>query len=77
MVIILLILIWIVLKWCCKRNRRNNEQRERNFEETIQRVDARPAVAAPAMAQVPTMSIPAVTFENPGGWIIDNIQFPP
>ena len=31
----------------------------------IQRVEARPSAPAPALAQVPTMSIPAVSFENP------------
>ena len=42
----------------------------------IQRVEARPAVqaTAPALAQVPTapsvVSIPVVTFENPGNWVV-------
>ena len=68
--IILLILIWFVLKWCCKRNRRNNERRERNLEEMIQRVESRPTATAPALAQVPARSIPAVSFENPGDRVV-------
>ena len=68
--IILLILIWFVLKWCCKRNRRNNERRERNLEEMIQRVESRPTASAPALAQVPARSIPAVSFENPGDRVV-------
>ena len=64
------------MKWCCKKKQRQNERRERNLEEMIQRVEARPAVqaTAPALAQVPTapsvVSIPAVTFENPGNRVV-------
>ena len=68
--IILLILIWFVLKWCCKRNRRNNERRETNLEEMIQRVESRPTASAPALAQVPARSIPAVSFENSGDRVV-------
>ena len=66
--VILLILIFFVFKWCCKSYRRNNERRERNLEEMIQRVESRPT--APALAQVPARSIPAVSFENPGDRVV-------
>ena len=36
----------------------------------IQRVESRPSTPAPALAQVPTMSIPAVSFENPGDRVV-------
>ena len=70
--IILLILLWFVLKWCCKRHRRSNERRERNLEEMIQRVESRPSApvpALPALPQVPVM-IPAVSFEHPGDRVV-------
>ena len=52
------------------------ERRERKLEEVIQRVEARPSAQtmAPTVAQIPpaqsVMSIPAVTFENPGNRVI-------
>ena len=75
-IIILIILIWIVVKWCCKRRKRQNERRERNLEEVIQLMEARPAAQtmAPTVAKIPpaqsVMSIPAVTFENPGNRVV-------
>ena len=70
--IILLILIFFVFKWCCKSYRRNNERRERNLQEMIQRVESRPTASAPApaLAQAPARSIPAVSFENPGDRVV-------
>ena len=53
-----------------QKKQKNNEQRERQLEEMIQRVELRPTVSAPALAQVPTMSIPAVSFENPGDRVV-------
>ena len=68
--VILLILIFFVFKWCCKRHRRINERRERNLEQMIQRVESRPTASAPALPQVPARSIPAVAFENPGERVV-------
>ena len=68
--IILMILLWLVLKWCCKRHRRSNEQRERNLEEMIQRArPSAPIPALPALPQVPAM-IPTVSFEHPGDRVV-------
>ena len=75
-IVILISLIWIVVKLCCKRRKRQNERRERKLEEVIQRVEARPSAQtmAPTVAQIPpaqsVMSIPAVTFENPGNRVV-------
>ena len=68
-IIILVLLVWMVGKWCCKRKKRQSEMRERKLEEAIQRVEARPT--APTMLSMtptiaPMMQVPAVTFQNPG-----------
>ena len=42
-IIMLIILIWFVMKWCCKKKQRQNERRERKLEEVIQRVEVRPS----------------------------------
>ena len=59
MMVILLILIFFVFKWCCKSYRRNNERRERNLQEMIQRVESRPTASAPAQP-------PSTCEVNPG-----------
>ena len=69
-IMILLVLFFFVFKWCCKRHRRISERRERNLEQMIQRVESRPTASAPALAQVPARSIPAVSFENPGDRVV-------
>ena len=64
-IIILVVLVWMVGKWCCKRKKRQSEIRERKLEEAIQRVEARPT--APTMSSMaptitPMMQVPAVPF---------------
>ena len=70
--LILLILHFFVLKWCCKQHRRSNERRERNLEEMIQRVESRPSAPAPALPALPHVPamIPAVSFEHPGDRVV-------
>ena len=65
-IIILVVLVWMVGKWCCKRKKRQSEMRERRLEEAIQRVETRPtAPTMPTMAPTQMMQVPAVTFQNP------------
>ena len=64
-IIILVLLVWMVGKWCCKRKKRQSEIRERKLEEAIQRLEARPT--SPTMSSMaptitPMMQVPAITF---------------
>ena len=66
-IIILVLLVWMVGKWCCKRKKRQSEMRERKLEEAIQRVEARPtAPTMSTMAPTQMMQVSAVTFQNTG-----------
>ena len=64
--IILAILLWITIKWCCKRYSRASELQQRNLEMMI-RQNAGPS--APAVPQQPPQvqeMVPMVTFQQPG-----------
>ena len=64
--IILVLLIGLMVKWCCKRYNRSREKQQRNLEQTIRR-NAGPT--APIYAQQPPQvqgMMPMVTFTNPG-----------
>ena len=68
--IILVILLWLIVKWCCKRYHRSSEQQQRNLEQMIRR-NAGPT--APIHAQQPPQvqeMMPMVSFHNQAskGW---------
>ena len=58
-----LILIWTVCKWCCKKRKRNSDKAAWNMEETIQNNMPRVETAT---------AIPAVTFQpgQPGSRVV-------
>ena len=64
--IILAILLWITIKWCCKRYRRSSEMQQRNLEHII-RQNAGPT--APINPQQPPQvqeMVLMVTFQQRG-----------
>ena len=67
--IILVMLIGMIIRWCCKRYTKSRAASQRNLEETI-RQHAGMQVTGPSApmfaAQQPPAGIPMVTFENPG-----------
>ena len=65
-----IIMILLVIKWCCKKRKRSNDKAARRLEETISTLQ--PRVGTPAMPTsmptAPTMSaMPAVTFQPGNG----------
>ena len=69
--ITVVILLWLILKWCCKRYRRSTKQRERNMEEMIRR-NVRPNAPIQthqALPQAPEM-MPTVSFQQPGEKVV-------
>ena len=64
--IILAILLWITIKWCCKRYRRSSEMQQRNLEQMIrQNAGPRAPINPQQSPQVQEM-VPMVTFQQPG-----------
>ena len=66
-------MIWLGIKWCCKKRKRSNDKAARRLEETIR--TSQPRVGTPAMPTsmptAPTMSaMPAVTFQQPGSRVV-------
>ena len=64
-----IIMIWLVVKWSCKKRKRSNDKAASRFEEKIR--TSQPMVGTPVMSTpiptAPTMSaMPAVTFQKPG-----------
>ena len=66
--ITVLILLWLILKWCFKCYRRRTEQRERTMEEMTRR-NARPTAPIHAHQALPEM-IPTVSFQQPGERVV-------
>ena len=68
--IILVMLIGMIIRWCCKRYTKSREQQERNLEQTIRQNAGMQATGptAPIFAaqQPPAGMMPMVTFTNPG-----------
>ena len=65
-----IIMIWLVIKWCCKKRKRSNDKAAMRLEKTIR--TSQPRVGTPAMPTsmptAPTMSaMPAVTFQPGNG----------
>ena len=66
--IILVMIIGMIIRWCCKRISKSRAASQRNLEETIrQNAGMQAGPSAPIFAaQQPPAGIPMVTFENPG-----------
>ena len=68
--IILVMLIGMIIRWCCKRYTKSRAASKRNLEETIRQNAGMQATgpSAPIFAaqQPPLGMMPMVTFENPG-----------
>ena len=68
--IILVMLIGMIIRWCCKRYTKSRAASQRNLEETIRQNAGMQATgpSAPIFAaqQPPAGMMPMVTFTNPG-----------
>ena len=67
--IILVMIIGMIIRWCCKRISKSRATSLRNLEETIRQNAGMQATGPSApifAAQQPPAEIPMVTFENPG-----------
>ena len=68
--IILVLLIGLIIKWCCKRYTKFRELQQRNLEQTIRQKAgmqaASPIAPIYAAQQPPAGMMPMVTFTNPG-----------
>ena len=64
--IILAILLWITIKWCCKKYRRSSEMQQRNLEQMIRQntgpIDPINSQQPPKVQEM----VPMVTFQQPG-----------